>query len=323
MPERRRNPHTVTWQPHRRSSITARENAAQALTCQTFDPLLEFTSPTTNSSRLLPPAGASRMTASSTRSNLHEGVTWHDGVPFTADRRLHLRAVITNPRHERDSAQFNYTFEARRARSRSRRRRAHRGVPAPAPSAAFLLNLRAFYGCRSKAGERRRRRGDASTAPADPVRSATWWAPVPSCTTTTWRGLVSLKRNPNYGRSTRPEPRFPTSRTSSTWGRWTEAQTAQLLAGTRRLQTSRRPVPELQGAGARRCRLHMVVTRRVRLARPISPSTSTTRNSGSLLRTDFRRAMEYAVDRERVIERLQRLATYLARLTAPAHGAFY
>src|SRR5690606_27724285 len=214
------------------------DNAAQALTAQTFDPLLEFNLATYE----LEPALAASWDVSPDglvyTFHLREGVTWHDGEPFTAeDVVFTFEEIITNPETRAgDSAQFTYTVDGE---ARNVTFEAVDDLTAvftlPAPSAAFLLNLRAFYMMpKHKLEAIAAEGGDAINGAwptTGPLSDVVGTGPFMYDNYVAGK-LVSLKRNPTYWKT-------DTAGTSLRYAEnleylvvgGTEAQTAQVLAG--------------------------------------------------------------------------------------------
>ena len=123
------------------------DNATQALTQQVFDSLVEFNLQT----YALEPALAESWEVSEDGTvytfHLREGVTWHDGEPFTAeDVVFTYEQIITNPEARAgDAAQFTYTVDGEQQQVTFEAVDDHTVViTLPAPSAAFLLQQRFF-----------------------------------------------------------------------------------------------------------------------------------------------------------------------------------
>ena len=122
-------------------------NVSQTLTQQMFDSLVEFD---LENYELVPGLAASwDVTENGTVYTFHlrEGVTWHDGVPFSADDVVFTyEQIITNPEARAgDAANFQFTVdgEARRVTFEAVDQLTVR-MTLPAPSAAFLLQQRFF-----------------------------------------------------------------------------------------------------------------------------------------------------------------------------------
>ena len=309
------------------------DNAVQALTAQTFDPLLEFNL----ANYELEPALAASWSVSDDglvyTLNLREGVTWHDGVPFTADDVVFtFEQVITNPETRAgDSAQFTYTVDGEPRQVTFEAVDEHTVVfTLPAPSAAFLLNLRAFYMMPKHKLE------SVAAAGGDAINGA--WPTTGPLTDVVGTGpfmydnyvagqLVSLKRNPNYWKVDEAGTSLPyVENLEYLVVGGTEAQTAQFLAGNiDALNISGAQFPnfkeqELAGGG------FTVVVNEALFGSPphLAFNFDDATLGAAFSRTDFRRAIEYAVDRHRVIDDVYNgLATLPGTPTAPANGAFY
>ena len=309
------------------------DNAAQALTAQTFDPLIEFNL----ANYELEPALAASWDVSDDglvyTLHLREGVSWHDGTPFTADDVVFtFEHVITNPETRAgDAAQFIYTVDGEpRPVTFEATDDLTVVITLPAPSAAFLLNLRAFYMMPKHKLESIAAQG------GDAINSA--WPTTGPLTDVVGTGpfiydnyvagqLVSLRRNPNYWKVDTAGTSLPyAERLEYLVVGGTEAQTAQFLAGNLDvLNISGAQYPnfkeqELAGGG------FTVVVNEALFGSPPhlafnfdDPALGT-----AFSQVSFRRAMEYAVDRDRVIDDVYNgLATLPGTPTAPANGAFY
>lgn len=309
------------------------DNAVQALTAQTFDPLIEFNL----ANYELEPALATSWSVSpdglTYTFTIREGVTWHDGVPFTAhDVVFTFEQIITNPETRAgDAAQFTYTVDGEPRRVTFEAPDDHTVVfNLPAPSAAFLLNLRAFYMMPKHKLE------SIAAAGGDAINGA--WPTTGPISDVVGTGpfiydnyvagqLVSLRRNPNYWKTDAEGTSLPYAENLEYLVvSGTEAQTAQFLAGNLdALNISGAQFPnfkeqELAGGG-----FSVVVSDALFGSPPHLAFNFDDPQLGAAFSTvEFRRAMEYAVDRWRVIDDVYNgLATLPGTPTAPANGAFY
>src|SRR5690606_25698953 len=123
------------------------DNATQTLTQQVFDSLVEFNLQT----YALEPGLAESWDVSEDGTvytfHLREGVTWHDGEPFTAeDVVFTYEQIITNPEARAgDAANFTFTVDGEPQQVTFEAVDDHTVVfTLPAPSAAFLLQQRFF-----------------------------------------------------------------------------------------------------------------------------------------------------------------------------------
>jgi len=312
------------------------DNAVQALTAQTFDPLIEFNL----ANYELEPALATSWSVSADGRTytfqLREGVTWHDGTPFTAaDVVFTFEQIITNPETRAgDSAQFIYTVEGEPRRVTFEAVGDHTVVfHLPAPSAAFLLNLRAFYMMPKHKLLPFSVEGGA--APSD-INNA--WPTTNPATDVVGTGpfmydnyvagqLVSLRRNPNYWKTDEAGTSLPyAANLEYLVVSGTEAQTAQFMAGNLdALNISGAQFPnfkeqEVAGAG-----FTVVVSNALFGSPPhVAFNFDDSALGAAFSSVAFRRAMEYAVDRWRVIDDVYNgLATLPGTPVAPANGAFY
>ncbi len=309
------------------------DNAVQALTAQTFDPLIEFNL----ANYQLEPALAASWDVSDDglvyTLHLREGVTWHDGEPFTADDVVFtFQQIITNPETRAgDAAQFTYTVDGEARQVTFEAADASTVViTLPAPSAAFLLNLRAFYMMPKHKLEAIAAEG------GDAINGA--WPTTGPLTDVVGTGpfiydnyvagqLVSLRRNPNYWKTDTAGTSLPyAERLEYLVVGGTEAQTAQFLAGNLDvLNISGAQYPnfkeqEIAGGG------FTVVVNEALFGSPphLAFNFDDPTLGAAFSSVEFRRAMEFAVDRNRVIEDVYNgLATLPGTPTAPANGAFY
>lgn len=313
------------------------DNNTQTLTQQVFDSLVEFNLET----YALEPALAESWEVSEDGTvytfHLRQGVTWHDGVPFTAeDVVFTYEQIITNPEARAgDAAQFTYTVEGETRYVSFEVVDEHTvTMTLPAPSAAFLLQQRFFILPKHKllryTVEGGSTAGEINNAwPTDgPLSDVVGTGPfmydsyVPG-------QKVGLVRNPNYWKVDANGTQLPYAEALDYLVvRGTEAQVAQFLAGNiDQMNISGAQFPdfksrELAGAG------FTVVSSPALFGSPPHLAFNFDDPDPDLARVfsdvRFRRAMEYAVDRQRVIDDVYNgLAEIPGTPTAPADGTFY
>jgi len=310
---------------------------SQLLSQQMFDSLVEYDLETYD----LIPALAESWEISDDGTvytfHLRQGVTWHDGEPFTsADVIFTYEQIITNPEARAgDAAQFTFTVdgEARRVTFDAPDERTV-VMTLPTPSPAFLLQQRFFIMPKHKllpfsveGGAQPADINNAwptSIAPSEVVGTGPFKlaAYVPG-------QLVRLDRNDAYWKvdeAGTPLPYFGRLEFLVVPG--TEAQTAQFLAGNLdQLNISGAQFPdfksrELAGAG------FSVIESQALFGSP--PHLAFNFNAADPVlaelfsQAEFRRAMEFAVDRWRIIDDVYNgLAELPGTPTAPVNAAFY
>jgi peptide/nickel transport system substrate-binding protein len=311
---------------------------SQALTMQMFDPLIYLDLETYE----LVPGLAREWTVSDDGTvitlHLREGVNWHDGEPFTAEDVIFtFEQIVTNPEARAgDAASFTFTvageqrpvqFEALDDMTVQ--------ITLPAPSAAFLLFLRSFYIMPKhqllefsvEGGAQPADINDAwptDVAPSEVVGTGPFMLReyVPG-------QVVRLAKNPDYWKVDEAGTRLPYL-DSLTYliVPGTDAQVAQFLAGNLdQLNITGGQFPDFKSrelAGA---------PFRVEQARALFGSPPHLAFNFDAADPDlaavfsdvaFRQAMEYAVDRMRVIEDVYNgLAELPGTPTAPVNTAFY
>jgi peptide/nickel transport system substrate-binding protein len=311
---------------------------SQALTMQMFDPLIYLDLETYE----LIPGLARHWTVSDDGTvitlHLREGVNWHDGEPFTADDVIFtFEQIVTNPEARAgDAASFIFTvqgeqrpveFEAIDDMTVQ--------ITLPAPSAAFLLFLRSFYMMPKHQllefsveggaqGADINNAWPTDVAPSEVVGTGPFMLReyVPG-------QVVRLAKNPDYWKVDEAGTRLPYL-DSLTYliVPGTDAQVAQFLAGNLdQLNISGGQFPdfksrELAGAPFR------VEQARALFGSPPHLAFNFNAADPELARifsdVAFRQAMEYAVDRMRVIEDVYNgLAELPGTPTAPVNTAFY
>jgi len=310
---------------------------SQALTQQMFDSLVEFDLDTYE---LVPGLATSWEVSDDGRSytfHLREGVTWHDGTPFTAaDVIFTYEQIITNPEARAgDAANFQFTVDG------EVRRVAFEAVDdltvrmtLPAQSAAFLLQQRFFIMPKHKLLPFS---VEGGAQPAD-INNAwpTDVAPGEVVGTGPFRlgeyvagQVVRLVKNPNYWKVDEAGTRLPyLDGLTYLIVPGTENQVAQFLAGNLdQLNISGAQFPDFKSrelAGA----AFSVVQSPALFGSPPHLAFNFDAADPDLARlfgdVAFRQAMERAVDRMRVIDDVYNgLAEIPGTPTAPANAAFY
>ena len=312
-------------------------NVSQLLSQQIFDSLVEFDLETYE---LVPGLAESwEISEDGTEYTFHlrEGVTWHDGEPFTADDVIFTyEQIITNPEARAgDAAQFVYTIDGQQENvtfeaidDMTVR------MTLPAPSAAFLLQQRFFI-----MPEHRLR--DVSVAGgADPADINTAWPTDVDLSEVVGTGpyrltdytpgqQVTLQRNENYWKVDSTGTQLPYIETIQYLiVRGTEAETAQFLAGNLDvLNISGAQFPDFKSREVQGADFRVVASEALFGSPPHLAFNFDVENEAlaeAFSSVDFRRAMEYAVDRQRVVDDVYNgLAQIPGTPTAPADGTFY
>ncbi len=311
------------------------DNATQTLTQQVFDSLVEFNLQT----YALEPALAESWEVSEDGTvytfHLREGVTWHDGEPFTAeDVVFTYEQIITNPEARAgDAAQFTYTVDGEQQQVTFEAVDDHTVVfTLPAPSAAFLLQQRFFIMPKHKlldfTVEGGAEAGQINNAwPTDVALSEVVGTGPFMYDSYTPGQLVVLKRNPNYWKQDTAGTQLPyLDEVRYLVVQGTEAQTAQFLAGNLdQLNISGAQFPNFKDLEQQGEDFSVVVSDALFGSPPHIAFNFDDPTFGELFGNyEFRKAMEFAVNRERVIEDVYNgLATIPGTPTAPADGTFY
>ena len=309
----------------------------QTLAQQLFDGLVEFNLETYE----LEPALAESWEVSEDGTvytfNLREGVTWHDGEPFTADDVIFTyEQIITNPEARAgDAAQFTFNIDGEdQAVVFEKVDDLTVRMTLPTASAAFLLQQRFFIMPKHKLLEFS---AEGGAAAAD-INNA--WMTDGTLSDVVGTGpftlsdytpgqRVTLRKNLDYWKEDSAGTRLPYAETLNYLIiRGAEAQLAQFLAGNiDALNISGAQFPDLktrevEGAEFRVVQSEALFGSPPHLAFNFDAADPDLAEVFSNL--DFRKAMQSAVDRQRIIETVYNgLATLPGTPTAPADGTFY
>ncbi|MFN2322247.1 MAG: ABC transporter substrate-binding protein [Trueperaceae bacterium] len=312
-------------------------NVSQTLTQQMFDSLVEFD---LENYELVPGLAASWDVSEDGTIytfSLRDGVTWHDGEPFTADDVVFTyEQIITNPEARAgDAANFQFTVdgEARPVTFEAVDPLTVR-MTLPAPSAAFLLQQRFFIMPKHKllpfsveGGAEPAEINDAWPTDVDPSE-VVGTGPFQLAEYVAGQ-VVRLAKNEAYWKvdaAGTPLPYLDALTYLIVPG--TDAQIAQFLAGNLdQLNISGAQFPDFKSrelAGAD----FTVVQSPALFGSPPHLAFNFDATDPDLQRAfsdvAFRQAMEYAVDRMRVIDDVYNgLAEIPGTPTAPANGAFF
>jgi peptide/nickel transport system substrate-binding protein len=309
----------------------------QFMSQQMFDSLVEFDLETYE----LVPALAESWDVSEDGTvytfHLREGVRWHDGEPLTADDVVFTYGqIVTNPEARAgDAAQFTFTVEGepRLVTFEAVDDRTVR-MTLPAPSPAFLLQQRFFIMPKHvllpysvEGGAEPADINDAWPTSVDPSQVVGTGpfrlsAYVPG-------QLLRLERNEDYWKVDEEGTRLPYfDQLELLIVPGTEAQTAQFLAGNLdQLNISGAQFPdfksrELAGAGFSVIESPALFGSPPHLAFNFNAADPALAEVFS--QVEFRRAMEYAVDRMRIIDDVYNgLAELPGTPTAPVNAAFF
>jgi peptide/nickel transport system substrate-binding protein len=310
---------------------------SQTLSQQMFDSLVAFDLETYE----LVPALATSWEISDDGTvytfSLREGVTWHDGTPFTSeDVVFTYEQIITNPEARAgDAAQFTFTVdgEPRRVTFEAVDELTVR-MTLPTAAPAFLLQQRFFIMPKHvllpfsvEGGAEPADINNAWPTSVDP-RDVVGTGPFRLASYTPGQ-LVRLERNEEYWKVDEAGTQLPyLDRIDYLIVPGTDAQVAQFLAGNiDQLNISGAQFPDfmsrsLAGAG------FSVVQSPALFGSPPHLAFNFDARDPALAElfsnVEFRRAMEYAVDRFRIIEDVYNgLAEIPGTPTAPANAAFY
>lgn len=312
-------------------------SVSQTLAQQMFDSLVEFDLETYE----LVPGLAESWTISEDGTvytfHLREGVTWHDGTPFTsADVVFTYEQIITNPEARAgDAAAFQFTVggEARKVAFEAVDARTVR-MTLPAPSAAFLLYQRFFIMPKHvllpfsvEGGAQPADINDAWPTDVDPAQ-VVGTGPFKLAEYVPGQ-LVRLVRNGTYWKADEAGTALPyLDGIDYLIVPGTDAQVAAFLAGNLdQLNITGAQFPdfksrELAGAGFTVVQSPALFGSPPHLAFNFDAADPDL--AAAFSNVAFRQAMEYAVDRMRVIDDVYNgLAEIPGTPTAPANGAFY
>jgi peptide/nickel transport system substrate-binding protein len=269
--------------------------------------------------------------------NLREGVTWHDGTPFTADDVIFTyEQIITNPEARAgDAAQFTFTVDGEEQKVAFEKVDDMTvRMTLPSASAAFLLQQRFFIMPKHKllafSVEGGAQAADINNAWPTDIDVSEVVGTGPYILSEYIAGQkVTLTKNPNYWKEDSAGTKLPYIDTLEYLiVRGTEAEAAQFLAGNiDQLNISGAQFPdfkaqEVGGAAFRVIESPALFGSPPHLAFNFNAANPALADAFS--RVEFRRAMEFAVDRQRVIEDVYNgLATLPGTPTAPANTLFY
>jgi peptide/nickel transport system substrate-binding protein len=310
---------------------------SQALTQQMFDSLVEFNLDTYQ----LEPGLAASWEVSEDGTvytfNLREGVTWHDGTPFTADDVIFTyEQIITNPEARAgDAAQFTFTVNGEEQKVTFEKvDDLTVTMTLPSASAAFLLQQRFFIMPKHKllafSVEGGAQAADINNAWPTDIDVSEVVGTGPYVLSEYVAGQkVTLTKNPNYWKEDSAGTKLPYIDTLEYLiVRGAEAEAAQFLAGnTDQLNISGAQFPdfkeqEVGGADFRVIESPALFGSPPHLAFNFNAANAALAEAFS--KVEFRRAMEFAVDRQRVIDDVYNgLATLPGTPTAPANTLFY
>jgi len=310
---------------------------SQALTQQMFDSLVEFD---LENYALVPGLATSWDITDDGRVYtfyLRQGVTWHDGTPFTAaDVIFTYEQIITNPEARAgDAANFQFTVdgEARKVTFEALDELTVR-MTLPAPSAAFLLQQRFFIMPKHKllpfSVEGGAQPADINAAWPTDVAPTEIVGTGPFALSEYVPGqVVRLVKNRDYWKTDEAGTALPyLDGLTYLIVPGTDAQVAQFLAGNvDQLNISGAQFPdfksrELAGAGFTVVQSPALFGSPPHLAFNFNAADPAL--AGVFSDVGFRQAMERAVDRMRVIDDVYNgLAEIPGTPTAPANGAFY
>lgn len=312
-------------------------NVSQTLSQQIFDALVEFNLET----YALEPGLATSWDVSDDGTvytfNLREGVTWHDGEPFNADDVIFTyEQIITNPEARAgDAAQFVYTVDGEQESVTFEKVDDMTvRMTLPAPSAAFLLQQRFLIMPEHKLFDLSVAGGaepaDINTAwPTDVELSEVVGTGPYRLTDYTPGQQVTLQRNDDYWKVDSAGTQLPYIDTIQYLiVRGTEAETAQFLAGNLdSLNISGAQFPDFKSREVAGADFRVIASEALFGSPPhlaFNFNAADPALAEAFASVPFRRAMEFAVDRDRVIDDVYNgLAQIPGTPTAPADGTFY
>lgn len=270
--------------------------------------------------------------------HLREGVTWHDGTPFTAaDVEFTLNQIVANPEARAgDAAVFVQTVDGESVPVEVVAVDDHTvEITLAAPSAAFVTQLRSFFIMPKHALLEFSEEGGADASaindawptngdPTDVIGTGPY-----RLTAYTPGQLVNLERYDSYWKVDEAGTRLPYVETLQFLViSGTEAQTAQFLAGNLdQLNISGGQFPDFKSREVAGEPFSVIVSEALFGSPPhlaFNFNAADPELAEIFSDSDFRRAMEYAVNRDRIIDDVYNgLATWPGSPTAPVNGAFY
>ena len=310
---------------------------SQTLTQQIFDSLVEFDLATYE----LTPGLATSWDISEDGTvytfNLRQDVTWHDGEPFTADDVIFTyEQIITNPEARAgDAAQFVFNIDGEEQHVQFEKIDDHTvRMTLPTASAAFLLQQRFFIMPKHKLLEFSQEGGAAAADinnawPTDGELSDVVGTGPYMLSDYVAGQKVTLTKNPNYWKVDANGTQLPYIDTVEYLiVSGTEAQTAQFLAGNiDQLNISGAQFPDLKAQEVAGADFRVVGSDALFGSPPhlaFNFDAADPDLAAVFSDVSFRQAMEYAVNRERIINDVYNgLAQIPGTPTAPVDGTFY
>jgi peptide/nickel transport system substrate-binding protein len=313
-------------------------NDIKLFTQQMFDTLVEFD---LENYELIPGLAESWDVSEDGKTytfNLRQGVTWHDGTPFTADDVVFtLNEIVANPEARAgDAAVFVMNVDGEEQRVQVEALDDHTvEITLPAASAAFVIQLRAFFIMPKHALLEFTEEGGASS---DAINSA--WPTTVDPTTVIGTGpyklagyvpgqKLTLEKNQDYWKVDTAGTKLPYIDTLEYLVvNGTEAQTAQFLAGNLdQLNISGGQFPDFKSREVEGAPFRVIVSEALFGSPPhlaFNFDAADPALQSIFSDTAFRRAIEYAVDRGRILDDVYNgLATLPGTPVAPVNGAFY
>ena len=310
----------------------------QTLTHQMFDPLVTFNLATYE---IIPALAASWEVSEDGlvyTFHLRQGVTWHDGVPFSADDVVFtFEQIVTNPEARAgDAAQFTFNVDGVERKVTFAALDEHTvRMTLPVPSPVFILQIRSFpimpkHKLLHLSVEGGAQPADINNAwPTDgPLTDIVGTGPFMMAEYVPGQ-LVRLVRNPNYWMVDAAGTPLPyLDMLEYLIVRGTEAQAAQFLAGNvDQLNIGGAQFPDFKSRELAGEPFRVVASVALFGATPhlaFNFNAADPELAQLFANVEFRRAMEHAVDRLRIIEDVYNgLATLPGMGTAPADATFH
>lgn len=270
--------------------------------------------------------------------NLRQGVTWHDGTPFTsADVVFTLNEIVANPETRAgDAAVFVQTVDGESVPVTVEATDDYTVViTLAAPNAAFVTQLRSFFIMPKHALLSFSQEGGADASAINdawpttgPVTDVIGTGPF-RLTGYTPGQLVQLERFDSYWKVDEAGTRLPyVENLQFLIVTGTEAQTAQFLAGNLdQLNISGGQFPDFKSREVAGEPFSVIVSEALFGSPPhlaFNMSDDDPELQALFADSAFRRAMEFAVNRDRIIDDVYNgLATWPGTPTAPVNGDFY